>query len=120
MMKNLLKITEIAALRKSAQFQNYQRCRSQILIAQIEDLNENCVIISRLFYLLYFPRNRPSKSVTIGPCRFIILNDSASPKMVINIYLKNYRCFSKVLELFECRRGNLYITANSRAAESLV
>ena len=35
--------------------------------------------------LLYFLRNKPSKSVTVGlgrvrSCRFTILNDSASPK----------------------------------------
>ena len=49
MMKKMLKIYEIATL------QNYQRYLFQILIAQIEDLNENCVKISR-FYLLYFHR----------------------------------------------------------------
>ena len=35
----------------------------QILIAQIEDLIEGCVQISRL-YILHFPRNKPSKSAT--------------------------------------------------------
>ena len=42
-----LKITEIATLLKSALFPNYQRYRSQILIAQIEDMNKDCVKISR-------------------------------------------------------------------------
>ena len=40
----------------------------KILIAQIaqaEDLNEDCVNISG-HYHLYFPRNTPSKSVTVG------------------------------------------------------
>ena len=41
-----------------------------ILLAQFEDLNEDCIKISR-FYLLLFPRNKPSKSVTVGlPHRF--------------------------------------------------
>ena len=35
------------------------------LIARIEDLNEDCVKISHP-YLLYFPRNKPSKSVSVG------------------------------------------------------
>ena len=38
---------------------------SQILIAQIEDLNENCVKIS-CPYPLYFLRNRLSKSFMAG------------------------------------------------------
>ena len=45
MKKKLLKITEIDTLRKSALFQNYVRYQSQILIAQIEDLYEDCVKI---------------------------------------------------------------------------
>ena len=36
---------------------NYQRYRFQILIAQIEDLNEDCVKIS-LLYIIYFPRKK--------------------------------------------------------------
>ena len=37
-----------------------------LIIAQIEDLNENFIKISRL-HILYFPINMPSKSVTVGP-----------------------------------------------------
>ena len=48
MMKKLRKITEIATLRKSSQFSNYQRYQIQICIAQIEDLNEERVKISGL------------------------------------------------------------------------
>ena len=69
----------------------FKLTRSQICIAQIEDLNEVCVKNSRL-YLLYFPRNKPSESVTVRvwlggawPARFIVLNDSASNKMVLKI-----------------------------------
>ena len=39
-------------------------------------------------------------------------NDSASYKMVIKINFNFFR-FLKVLELFECRRGDLYKTANN-------
>ena len=46
-------------------------------IAQIKDLNEDCVEISRP-YLLYFLRNKPSNSVTIG----LGMADSAS--LIIN------------------------------------
>ena len=73
MMKKLLEITEIATL-----LPNHERYRSQISIALIKDLNEDCVSISRT-YLLCFPINNSSKSVTIGPGRFIDSNDSASP-----------------------------------------
>ena len=52
-------------------------------------------------YFLYFLRNKLSKSVTVGLGRacfgrvgsgwFIVLNDSASPKMVIKIYFSFLR-----------------------------
>ena len=58
-------------------------------------MNEDWVKFSPT-YLLYSPRNKPSNNVRVG---FIVLNDSASPKMVIEI---NFN-FLKVLELFECR-----------------
>ena len=54
--------------------EKYRNCyvaekqRSQILIAQIEYLNEDCVGISGP-YLVYFMRNKPSRSVTVGPGR---------------------------------------------------
>ena len=53
---------------QSTQFPNYRRYLSQILIAQIEDLNEDCVEISRP-YILHFPRNKVSKIVTVGLSR---------------------------------------------------
>ena len=74
---------------------NYQRYRFQILIAKIEDLNENCVYIS-CSYLSCFLRNKPSKSVTVGTGRFIILNYLASLKIVIKIGL-NFSHFFKGL-----------------------
>ena len=40
------------------------------------------------------------------------MNDSASPKIVIQIYVNFFQFFLKVLELFECRRGDSYMTAN--------
>ena len=48
MMKKLLKITEITMLPKSSQFYNYKTYPSKILIAQIKDLNEDCLKISHL------------------------------------------------------------------------
>ena len=36
--------------------------------ARIEDFNEGCIKISRL-YLVYFQRNKPSKSITAGSDR---------------------------------------------------
>ena len=77
------------------------------MIAQIGKLNEDRLKISAP-YLSYFLRNKPSKSVTVGPGqagsdrvglgragpgRFIILNDSAGPKMVIHLYLTFFRFF---------------------------
>ena len=78
----------------------FQRYRHQILIAQIEDLNEDCVKISGP-YLLYFLRNKPSKSVTFGPSR-----------KEIELSFNFFRFILKVSELSECRRGYLYMTAN--------
>ena len=109
MMKKLQKITEIATWPKTAYFPNYQRYRSQILIAQIQDLNEDCIKMSHP-YVLYFTRNNPSKIVAVGSVQFIVLNDSAIHKTAIE---KVFQFFSKVLELFECRRGDPYTTANS-------
>ena len=40
----------IATLPKSAQLPNCQRCRAQIMIAQIEDFNEDCINISCPYY----------------------------------------------------------------------
>ena len=59
----------------------------------------DCVEISRP-YLLKFPRNKPSKSVTVAlrrvwSSRFIVLNDSANPKMVIKMYISIFSDFFK-------------------------
>ena len=70
-------------------------------------MNKGSVKISR-FYLQHFMRYKPSKSVTVGSGRFIVLNDSDNPK----IYFNFFQFLLKVLELFECRRGDLYMTAN--------
>ena len=56
MMKNQLKITEIATLRRAHGFPNYQIYWFQILITRIKDLSEDSVNILYL-YLLYFSRN---------------------------------------------------------------
>ena len=47
-------------------FQTIQIYQFQILMAQIEDLNQDCVNILRT-YLQCFPRNVTSKSITVGP-----------------------------------------------------
>ena len=90
--------------------------KTPILITQIEDLNEGCVKISRP-YISYFPRNKPSKRVTVGPDRFIVLNSSFhSLKMVIKNVSQFFQIFLKVLELFECHRGDRYIIGTSFAS----
>ena len=63
-------------------------------------------------FLSYFPRNKPSKSVTVLPGQFIVLNDSTSMKRVIKIYFNFFRFFLKGLELFQCNQGDRYMTAN--------
>ena len=45
---------------------NLKRYQLQIFTAQIEDLNVDCVKISRP-HLLHFPRNKLSKTVVVGP-----------------------------------------------------
>ena len=40
---------------------------SKNLIAQIEELNKDCVNILRPLYLVYFSINKPSNSVAVGP-----------------------------------------------------
>ena len=54
-------------------------------------------------------RQRLIKSVQVGPNRFIVMNDSASPRMVIIIYFI-FSIFLKVLELDECRRCDPHMT----------
>ena len=65
------------------------KIRYQILIAQIEDFNEELVNISRP-YLLYFPSNKQSKSVTVGS------GDSASPNMVIKLCFNFFKALRAV------------------------
>ena len=67
-------------------------------------------------YLLYFSKNKPSKSVTAGLSRagsaqagsgqFIVLNNSVGPKMLINLYFKYFTIFSNVIEPIEYRRAD--------------
>ena len=76
------KVAENIKMTESISLLSYQRYWSYVFIAQIEDMNIDFVTILRS-YLLYFPRNKHSKSVTVGSGKYIDLNDSASPKMVI-------------------------------------
>ena len=62
--ENLLKIIEIAMLPKS-KAHSFQTIKDiDFKSSQIEDLNKDCVKISR-HYLLYLLINKPSKSVTV-------------------------------------------------------
>ena len=54
---------------------------SNVKTQNYEDLNEDCVKISRP-YILYFPRYKPSKNVTVRSGQLIVLNDLAGPKNV--------------------------------------
>ena len=105
--------------------ENYRNCYlpekrrvSKLTKISIPNINStNWRLESRLCqnftsYLLYFPINKTSKNITVGPGRFIVLNDSASPKMVMKAYFNFFRFLLKVLELFEYWRGNPYITTN--------
>ena len=47
---------------------NYQKYQPQILVAQIKELNEDCVKNLRP-YFLYFPRNKAAKSFMVEPSR---------------------------------------------------
>ena len=70
----------------------------------------------RIFYIYTFWEISSQKALwsdRVWPCRFIVLNDSASPKLVIRIYSN----FFKVLELFECRRGDPFMIANRNFVE---
>ena len=49
----------------------------------------------------------------------IILNDLASPNMIIKMYFSFIRYILKILELFECRWGDPYMTANWNFVASL-
>ena len=70
-----------------------------------------CQIFTSLF-ILYCQRNRPRQSVTVWPGWFNVLNHSATPKMIIKIYFNLFQFLLKVLELFECLRGDPYMIAN--------
>ena len=91
-------------------FSKLSKISIPILIAQIKDLNKDCVKIPRP-YFSYFPRNKPSKRVIVGSGQFLILNNSARPEMVIKMSIVFLQFFLKVLKLFECPRGDTYITA---------
>ena len=75
-------------------FQTIKDIDLKICVARIEDLNEDRFKISRL-YLLCLTRKKQSKSPTVGPGRFIDLNDSASPKMGLKMYLKFFQFLFK-------------------------
>ena len=62
-------------------------------------------------------KSKQSKSVTkgqrgLGRVGYFFLYDSISPEIIITIYLNFFPIFLKVSQLFECRRGDLYMAAN--------
>ena len=73
------------------------------MVAQIEDLNED--FVRTIFSKKHVIKERYCRA---GLGRFIVLNDSASPNTLFQFFLT----FLKVLELFECRRGDPYKTGN--------
>ena len=104
MMKNLLKITEIATLLKSAQFPSHQRYQFQILTAQIEVNNQK--LCQHFPSLSLIPSERYGRA---GPSLFIVLNESTGPKMFIRNVFQIFPIILKVLELFESRRSDPYM-----------
>ena len=90
-------------------------------MAQIKVLGQDCVKNSLpVFYTFRkiscqkaLPSGRTGSSQA-GPVHR--LNDSASPKMVINIYFIIFRSVLKVLEWLKCRRRDPYVTANKNFA----
>ena len=78
-------------------------------LSNIPISNLNSQIEDQIFkvsrpYLHKLWRNRPSKSVTVESARLIVLNNSASHKMIMKTYFK----FLKDLDLIEFSRGGLY------------
>ena len=57
-----------------------------MVIAQIDNMNEDCFKISRPYLTLSEKYAVKKHHARIGSGRFTVLNDSASPKMVIQIY----------------------------------
>ena len=65
-----------------------------------------------LIHLIYFPKNKLSKSVTVGPVRGRPVHRFKQFSLYRNIYFYPFRFILKVLEMFEYRRGDLYMTVN--------
>ena len=88
------------------------------MITQIEDLNESWVKILGLYLLLFSEkwtvkeRYGRVKSGRAGSAQIFVLNDSDGPNMKIKMFNSFFLIFLKVLELFECHPGDLYLTAN--------
>ena len=70
-------------------------------------MNEDCIEIS-LFYLLYFLKNKPSKSIMVASGRYIVLNDSAHAKMVMKMDLIFYDFFKGFKDVWMSSRWPIY------------
>ena len=62
-------------------------------------------IVSKFQVYIFHTFREISCQIASRSGRLIVLNDLASPKMVIKICVNIFRYFLNVLELFECRRG---------------
>ena len=63
-------------------------------------------VVQNVHVSIFYTFPEISRKIASRSSRFIVLSNSASPKMVIKIYFNFFRFFSKVLQLFECRRGD--------------
>ena len=83
----------MATLPKTVQFPNYKRYRFQSTNSR---LDPNKIVLKQ---------SVKERHGRVGLGRFIILNDSASYKLIMKRNLNFFQCLLMVLELFEGRRG---------------
>ena len=83
--ENCRKLPKLLHCQKAHSFQTVKYINPEFLYHKLKTGIKIMSKFPRLYHL-YFPRSKLSNSVTIGPGQFIVLNDSASPKMVIKLY----------------------------------
>ena len=71
--------------------------------------------MSKFHILIFYSFRKMSRQSALRsgrarPGRFIVLNDSAGPKVVIKMYINIFRFIIFFLKV-ECRRGDPYMTA---------
>ena len=93
---------------------------SMILISNLNIINcvkklwQNITFLSVILSEKYAVNERHGRARS-GLFRVLELDDSASTKMIMKMYFKFSRFFLKILELFECCRGDLYIMTVNRS-----